>query len=169
MTLSVAALGAGCSDGLPDRTESDDGSGDAVALQATVPIPPERSTPFCVAMTELADRLENDPPPDVGAAIAEVYRELVDDVPDAIRADFFAVLAELDGQAVVPETTVADDTAVETLDPTGSTEVPVTTDDPLSDEGYSPDDTPAGRINSYVDFVCRGVVNNPGPPDTQPL
>ena len=41
--------------------------------------------------------------------------------------------------------------------------------DPFPEEGWGPEDDPALRVNAYVDFECRGVQNNPGPPATQPL
>ena len=59
-----------------------------------------------------------------------------------------------------------------------TTDVPVTTGGPgeATDataaegdgEGAPVADTPSERLAAYVDFVCRGTANNPGPPDTQP-
>lgn len=164
---ALLAVGSvACTDGLPSEGGDGESDRESSPVAATVVVPEERSTPFCSAMTDLSDRLENDPPDDVSAAIVEVYRDLVDDVPDAIRDDFAAVLADLDGQAVATATTTSVPTGSAPVASVPSSSEP---DDPLSDEGFSPDDTPAGRVNAYVDFVCRGVVNNPGPPDTQPL
>lgn len=36
------------------------------------------------------------------------------------------------------------------------------------EEGYSPSDEPATRINAYVEFACDRSDNNPGPPPTEP-
>lgn len=110
-------------------------------------------------MIDLNDRLEEDPPDDVDAEIIETYEGIVDEVPDEIRADFDAVLADLRGG---PPPSTQDVTSSTTVD------TPITSD-PLADEGRSPGDTPAERLSGYVDFVCRSVENNPGPPATQPL
>jgi hypothetical protein len=177
VVIGLAASTA-CTDGLPSSGAPDATEPVAEVVAATVVPPPERTTPFCTAMTELSDRLDDDPPDDVAAEILEVYRGIVDEVPDVIRDDFLAVIADLADEGVTG-TTDTGTTEVGTTD-TGTTDVgttgrastpPVSSvpDDPLPDEGFGPDDTPAGRVNSYVDFVCRGVVNNPGPPDTQPL
>lgn len=128
-------------------------------------------------MIDLADQLENDPPDDIEAEIIETYAGILDEVPDAIREDFDAVLADLRGQPV-PDASDADaDTAEDapgtTFDPgppaTDATGATVPSGDPFFDEGYDPDDSPALRLNAYVDFECRDVANNPGPPATQPL
>ncbi|MGA1555352.1 MAG: hypothetical protein ACO4AY_04915, partial [Ilumatobacteraceae bacterium] len=76
-----------------------------------------------------------------------------------------AVIADLEGVDRPVATTRVPDPSV----PDQSVPDQSVPDDPLPDEGFSPDETPAGRVNAYVGFVCRGVVNNPGPPDTQPL
>lgn len=164
---------AGCT---PFGDTSEDGADAPPATEppATVTIPPVRLTPFCQAMIELADQLETDPPDDVAAAIIEVYESIDAEVPDAIRTDFDAVLADLRGEAVpVPSTDPSAVASTTTLDPgppvtnaAGSTLPP---GDPYFEEGYDPDDSPALRVNAYVDFECRDVANNPGPPPTQPL
>lgn len=158
-------------------SEEDDGVALAEQPSATVTIPPTRLTPFCQAMIDLADRLENDPPDDIEAEIIETYEGIVDEVPEAIRGDFDAVLADLRGEPV-PDTSgadadTADDVPTTTFDPgppvTDQTGATVPAGDPFFDEGYDPEETPALRLNAYVDFACRDVANNPGPPATQPL
>ncbi len=39
---------------------------------------------------------------------------------------------------------------------------------PVVDEFFLPNATPAERLSDYVDFTCRGRLNNPGPPATAP-
>lgn len=164
---------------------------DSTPIVGEVTVPQERSTPFCEAMIDVADRLVTDPPDDVGAFIIETYESVLDDVPAEIRPDFDYVLADLKGEPLPPlpdpivrETTVPPPT----VDPASTTEPvatppptppPVTdatgsvvgtapTTEPGVDEFNRPDDTPAERLNDYVDFTCRGTLNNPGPPPTAP-
>jgi hypothetical protein len=146
-------------------------SGDTVEPQTQVPsvtIPAERLTPFCQAMIDLSDRLETDPPDDATALIVSVYEDISDEVPVEILDDFDAVLTALrDGSAAsVPVAVTSDAPSPSTPDEGPS---PVATGDEFFDEGYSPDEDPATRLNDYVDFACRDSVNNPGPPATQPL
>lgn len=166
VTLSVV----GCTPG----ATSSEGDGEASTDQppaATVTIPPARRSPFCQAMIELDERLLDTPPDEVEAEIIAAYEQIEDEVPDEIRDDFTAVLADLRGEQ--PSTTSAAPTSA----PTTVADAPVTVDagsgvppgDPFFDEGYDPDDDPALRLNAYVDFECRDVANNPGPPPTQPL
>lgn len=168
----LGAVLAGCTPfgGSPDEEEA--APGDRPAL--TVTVPAVRLTPFCRAMIDLADRLESDPPDDPEAVIVDTYQEIEDEVPDAIREDFDAVLAALRGDA--PAATKPDDAtgaATTSFDPgppaTDESGATLPPGDPFFDEGYDPDDSPALRLNAYVDFECRGVANNPGPPPTQPL
>lgn len=172
----ASLVAAGCTS-FGSSSEEDDSVAPAEQPSATVTIPPTRLTPFCQTMIDLADQLENDPPDDIEAEIIETYAGILDEVPDAIRGDFDAVLADLRGQPV-PDASDADaDTAEDapttTFDPgppvTDETGATVPSGDPFFDEGYDPDDTPALRLNAYVDFECRDVANNPGPPATQPL
>lgn len=146
-------------------------SGDTVGPQPPVPsvtIPAERLTPFCQAMIDLSDRLETDPPDDATALIVSVYEDISDQVPVEIVDDFDAVLTALrDGSAAsVPVPVTSEATSDSTADQASS---PLATGDEFFDEGYSPADDPATRLNDYVDFTCRDSVNNPGPPATQPL
>lgn len=168
--MVVAALAVtGCTQ-FGASPDADDPDGPAAGPAATVAIPPVRLTPFCQAMIDLADRLERDPPDDVQAAILDTYESITDDVPDAIRTDFDAVLADLQGRPL-PSDPTSDVTPASTIDPgppaTDETGEPV--GDPFFDEGFAPEETPALRLNAYVDFECRDVANNPGPPPTQPL
>lgn len=147
---------AACTSGLTSAPEATDP--DAPDRPVVAPLEPVGTTPFCRAMTDLADRLENDPPDDVAAAIIDVYEDMLDVVPDVVRPDLMAVLADLRGEA--PGTGTTPGSTPGSSLPEG---------DPLPDEGWRPDDSPAGRLNAYVEFECRAVVNNPGPPPTQPL
>lgn len=172
--LLLLAL-AGCTPGATSTDDDEDVVADAPP-EATVTIPPVRLTPFCQAMIDLADRLEDDPPDDIRAEIVATYESIEAEVPDAIRDDFDAVLAELRGQQV-PRPTDDPDDATTSAPTTSVTGPPVTDDtgatvpqgDPFFDEGYGPEDEPELRLNAYVDFECRSVANNPGPPATQPL
>ena len=157
--IAVAVLAAACT---PGGTSSDGDEEDATTGQlpsVTVTIPPSRLTPFCQAMIDLNERLENDPPDDVEAEIIDTYEGILGEVPAEIRTDFDAVLADLRGEA--PASTGDPDA------PTTSLGTP--TSDPLADEGRAPGDDPAERLSAYVDFACRSIENNPGPPATQPL
>lgn len=153
--------------------------------------PAERLSAFCQSMNDISDRLDSDPPDDSVTFVLESYRSLLDEVPDAIALDFAAVIADLEGNPIsVPvsdstgpttgevtsssslsaDTTLPADPVVDAPDgsATASTALPIEGDE-LPDEGYSPGDTPAERVNSYVAFVCRDTANNPGPPATEPL
>ena len=134
----------------------------------TVAIPPERLTPFCQAMNDLSDRLENDPPSDINGLIVETYTEIADQVPGEIANEFAAVLAGLQGGPlpVPPVDTVDPATPTDATGPGDSLSLE---DDELPDEGYLPGDDPAERVNAYVEFTCRDSQNNPGPPATQPF
>ena len=175
VVLASVAI-AGCTS-FGSSSDEDDGVAPAEQPAATVTIPPTRLTPFCQAMIDLADQLENDPPDDIEAEIIETYEGIVDEVPEAIRGDFDAVLADLRGQPVPatsdPTADAAEEAPATTFDPgppvTDETGATVPAGDPFFDEGYDPEETPALRLNAYVDFECRDVANNPGPPPTQPL
>ena len=159
-----------CTPGATSSDDEADGSVDEGQPVATVTIPPVRLTPFCQAMIDLADRLEQDPPDDIAAEIIEAYEEIAPEVPEAIRGDFDAVLADLRVDA--PPTTTEPDTPTTPPappDPPNTDGGTLPPGDAFFDEGYDPDDDPALRLNAYVDFECRDVANNPGPPPTQPL
>jgi hypothetical protein len=162
-----------------------------VAIVPEQTVPAARLSVFCQSMNDINERLDSDPPEDSVTFVLENYRSLLDEVPDAIALDFAAVIADLEGNPIsVP---VSDSSAPTTGEATSSTSLPAdatlpadtvadATDDgatastalaiegdELPDEGYSPGDTPAERVNSYVAFVCRDTANNPGPPATEPL
>jgi hypothetical protein len=154
----VAVLLAGCSsddDAAPGTTLDDSES-----LQ-TVAIPPERMSPFCEAIRDLQDRLDAaDPDDDTGQMIIDTYSSIVDDVPDEIRDDFLSVLAALQADPSGEATTT---TRASTL-PESTT---VTTVEDF-EEGYTPDDSAALRLNAYLTTTCKATQNNPGPSPTQP-
>jgi hypothetical protein len=93
---AVAALGlAAC-----DVFDSDDAANSTATATESPPeirvtVPPSRLTPFCQAIIDLRDEIQNDPPADTRARIIEVYERIVDDAPADIRDDFVAVLASL--------------------------------------------------------------------------
>jgi hypothetical protein len=154
-------LAAGC-------TPTGNGSGDDDAddgIDVPVPsvtAPPTRLTPFCQAMLELDGALPDDPAIDTREQILEAYRAAQPLVPEAIAAEFVAVIEALE-TGTAP---LAADVPATTLPAT--TEASVVTGDRFFEEGYLPDDNPAVRVNEYIDFACRGTQNNPGPPATQP-
>ncbi len=120
----------------------------------TVEIPESRLSPFCQAMAELSAKLD-DPEVDAAAAILETYRSVRDEVPAEIRDDFEAVLDSLDDDMTQPQDTVAPNAP------------PQAGEDGFSEEYLQPD-TPAGRLNAYIEQTCWGIDNNPGPPGTAP-
>jgi hypothetical protein len=161
-SLLALTLLAGCSS--DDETATDSTLADTGQVR-TVAVPPERQTPFCQAFAELDERIADLPEgADAGELIIDTYASIVDDVPPEIRDDFLTVLAAL--QAAATEGSVAaSSTSTST---TTTTAAPVTTLEDF-EEGYTPDDSPALRLNAYVQFACRDGQNNPGPPDTEPL
>jgi hypothetical protein len=173
LAVALALVGvalAGCVGG--GGGAADGGSGTGGAPIPSVTIPPERLTPFCQAMIDLADRLQTDPPDDVTGLIIATYERIAADVPIPIADDFTAVLAALQAGATVttPSTgTAAPVTTPVSPDVTGGGSTPGGSVDDFFDEGYSPGDDPATRLNTFVDFTCRDSINNPGPPATQPL
>ena len=163
--MAVLALAAGCNSGEREPEAGTTGDDGAIAPSLSVTIPPERMTPFCQAMIELTDEIQNDPPADVRGRIVEVYESIADDVPPEIRDDFLTVLARL--QAGETASTVATAAPYVTSVVAGSVD-PSDTTNPLVDEGYDPDDDPTTRLSEYVRFACRDNANNPGPEATQP-
>lgn len=161
--LLAAAIAGGCS--------SDDDPPDGSAVERTepartVPVPPERQTPFCEAINELNVRVEEaDPGTDTREMIIDTYASIVDEVPAEIRDDFLAVLAQLQAG---PTSTVATPATTASPDSTGPPSTVTTTIEDF-EEGYTPDDNPALRLNAYIQFACTDSQNNPGPPETQPM
>ncbi len=172
VALGVGLLSAACtpdgSGGTGESTEPE-----AVAEpEISVTVPPERLTPFCEAMIDLSDELRSGSAGDTDDLIISTYRSIQADVPLEIAADFDLVLSALEAglpsptdppiEATTPTTTSASDPTA-----SGAPGEAVAGEGSV-DEGFSPDSSPAERINSYVDFDCRGTENNPGPPATQP-
>ncbi len=157
--------------GLATATSACTGDDDDTAPSAADPQPPNdtgptttslRTSEFCTGMIDLAERLDGaDATDDTAAMIRSTYADLDPVVPVVIRPDFDAVrallVAEADGES--PTTT---DAPVATSSPSDVTAAAG------DGEGASVADTPSERLAAYVDFVCRGIANNPGPPDTQP-
>jgi len=156
--LAIALIGCSPDEGAgPDSTLADPGQ------LRTVAIPPERLTPFCQGIADLDDRLAEVPAGgDTAEIIIDAYSAIVDDVPPEIRDDFLTVLAGLQ-----EGTTVLAGAASSSTSSTTTVVAPGTTLEDF-EEGYTPDDSPALRLNAYVQFVCRDGQNNPGPPDTEP-
>ena len=116
------------------------------------------------------------------AEVAERYEAIVDLVPDSLRVDLILVIAGLRSEAVdIPEREIVMEettTTRPTVDPDQTSAVaPTTTErvdvDPevLEALDKEPDAEgrpipllPVERIAAYVDEVCRGTSNNPGPP-----
>ncbi len=172
MTIIALALATACSSDGDDGAPAD-ADGPPVP---SVTVPPERLTPFCEAMIELADRIESDPPDDLGELILAAYLDILDEVPPEIENEFRAVIADLQDGEPAPTTTTS--TATSTSSGTPSTSTPAdgtatgSTSLPLEDfdaEGRLPGDSPSERVSDYVLFTCRGSDNNPGPPPTEPL
>lgn len=167
--VALATAASGCSSGGDGSTGDRPGGGPL----PSVSVPPERLTPFCEAMIELADRLETDPPDDAGPVILEAYLQIVDDVPPAIESEFRAVIAELQGDApptTTGTTSTTTSTTISTTTEPGSTAAPsVPGVEDFDAEGRLPGESPSERVSDYVLFACRDSDNNPGPPATEPL
>ena len=116
------------------------------------------------------------------AEVAERYEAIVDLVPDSLRVDLILVIAGLRSEAVdIPEREIV-------MEETTTTRPPVDPDQTSADaqtttkrvdvdpevlealdtepdaEGRPIPLLPVERIAAYVDEVCRGTSNNPGPP-----
>ena len=174
LAAAVVVL-AGCIGG---DDESDDATEASVPEEPVSTAPPERETPFCSTMIEVSERLTTDPPPDATAFVVESYEAVLADVPAEILPDFEYVLADLRGEPlpalpepVAPPSTAVTDPPATSAPAAGGTagdgSAPANTE-PVVDEFFLPDDTPAERLSDYVDFNCRGNLNNPGPPATPP-
>ena len=108
--------------------------------------------------------------------IATRYSEIVALVPEELRGDLETVIAGLRAEVevtpsreLVMDTTSTSETANPTLaaDPGASDvapEVLTALDGEPDAEGRAPDLLPVDRIAAYVEDICRGVANNPGPP-----
>ena len=161
VVLALAGTATACTG---DDPESPALPTDAPAPSNTGPTTTSvRSTPFCVGMIELGERLEQaDDDDDIATMIRSTYADLADVVPDEIRADFEAVRQLLVDRA---DTTSA-----------ASTGPPPPTTDDVSDataaegdgEGAAISTSPSERLTDYVELMCRSTANNPGPPETEP-
>ena len=155
---------------IPSGADDEPDEAIPVVPSGTVAIPPERLTPFCQAMIDLSETLETDPPDDIDALIVETYTDIVDDVPVEISNVFNAVLANLLDNPVPTTTGSSTTTPAATSGDGSAPESSLSREgDDFFAEGYLPGDDPAERLNAYVDFECRDIQNNPGPPATQPL
>ena len=175
MTVVASAVAmAACTnvDG-PDAAVS---TTEPVAQVPEVTVPPTRLTPFCQAMIDLDEALPIDQTVDTRRQVLEAYRAALPVVPAEIEEQFRAVIADLDDGVTVslpspgeltPGTTGPPITLPLTTDAAGPTTLP-TEEELAPEEGFTPDDDPAAQVNAYIDFACRGTVNNPGPAATVP-
>ena len=181
IVLLTVAFAAACTETGASETTG------TTAPEAIVPLvtePAVRSTPFCRQMIALDEALPSDPAVDTSGQVLDAYRAALPDVPAEIEVEFRAVIEALETGTVatVPGATVdtvaPDDLGgpAETLAPdatlppppqSGATTLP-SEEQLVPEEGWLPDQEPAARVNAYIDFACRGTVNNPGPPATEP-
>jgi len=117
---------------------------------------------YRLEMVALDDRLAEGST-DSGDLIHDTYLNLVDVVPPEIALEFRTVLANL--QAPPPSVST---TSIAPFITAPHRDSVTTTVAPFDGEGYLPSDSPEERISDYLDTVCRGVANNPGPPPTVP-
>jgi hypothetical protein len=190
---ATAISGTACT---PERGDSDADA--TVASTLAVPVvtpPPERQTPFCQIMLDLDESLPADPTIDVTNEVLEAYREALPVAPPEIADELEAIIVGLDtGTEPVVTSTIPGDIPGGEIDDEGSTETEPSTgadattpgtflpptagpvsslaapspEEAFDEEGYRPDDDPAVRLAEFVDFACRDIINNPGPPPTQP-
>jgi hypothetical protein len=163
--VAVLALSASCSSNDDAQSDSTDVTSGPVR---TVPVPPERQSPFCKAISTLDDQLNAAASgTDTTLMIIDAYTKMVDDVPADIKNEFMSVLAALQADPSGAEATLptTPETAVTTPPPSVDA---ASTTTPGVDEGYLPDDDASSRLNAYIQFACRDNQNNPGPSDTQP-
>lgn len=122
--------------------------------------PPARQTDFCQIMLDLHEQFPEDQPiSDADAdAILAAYREALEVAPSEVAPDLEAVIAATDDGTDVTDPTTTPPSTIGTE----------STEADFLDREYTPGDNPAIRLNDYVDLTCRGNLNNPGPPPTQP-
>jgi hypothetical protein len=174
MAVLLAGLLAACDFTFGEN--ADDATADDSADEIATPVVTQPPSPFCVAVDELERRIDESSTDSDRAIIVEAYTEMLDLVPPEVRPDFEAVLAELRGGSAATVPTTAPIASVDLDAPTGADGTSDTTEATGStvagtqvfEEGYTPEETPAGRIGAYVDFACDRSENNPGPPPTQP-
>lgn len=162
--LGVVVLGACTQTGTPDADDTTEVVDEATPISVTIPA--ERTTPFCAALIELNSRLVTEQDIDADALIIETYRSILPEVPAEIETEFLAVLVELEtGETLPTQPPVTQPDLPPATDPeTGATLV--APEDTI--EYFFPSPTPSQRVNQYVEFACRDVTNNPGPPPTVP-
>ena len=134
------------------------------AAASTVPTSEPCATLLAVDDPETGTLTENE--------IAIRYEAIVELVPEALRSDLEVVIAALRSESV---TSVARELVVESTTTIVTEELGVTIegiapevlaalDNEPDAEGRTPELSPVDRIAAYVEEICRGVVNNPGPP-----
>ena len=180
IVLLTVLAAAACTETGPSETT--DTTEPEIAVPA-VTEPAIRLTPFCQQMIALDAALPGDPAIDTSEQVLEAYRAALPDVPREIEAEFRAVIAALETGTVAtvpgatdstlspddlggPAQTLAPDATLPPP-PSGATTLP-SEEQLAAEEGWLPDEEPAARVNAYIDFACRGTVNNPGPPATEP-
>lgn len=141
----LAVVSAGCMDGSSPASPTTT----TVALPPGVTPTPGPESPFCTGVNGVLDRLENDPPDDVPAYLAETYQELLGVAPAEMVPVLEALIATNGGGPSV-ETTLPDGTVPDNVTPT----VIVA--------------SAADRLTDYFDAHCSRVAANPGPADTVP-
>lgn len=178
--IALLLATAGCS-----LVEEEELREPSIVTVAPLPSGDDPSAPDSTVPTEepCATLLAVDDPANDSLADADVadrYEAIVDLVPESIRIDLIVIIAGLRAEPLeIPEREVIADPAVST-----------TTVNTTADTEHSPEDgpidvppevlealdtepdaegrpiplLPVERVAAYVDSVCRGTTNNPGPP-----
>ncbi len=121
--------------------------------------PPEIAVEFAAVLDELETGVPATLPP--GSVVLPPIT-----VPPTITISPPASAPDL-SEPTTPTTPPSSTSATENAAPT-STFAPPEEGETFLEEGYLPDETPAQRVNDYIDASCRNTLNNPGPPATQP-
>jgi len=178
--IALLLATAGCS-----LVEEEELREPSIVTVAPLPSGDDPSAPDSTVPTEepCATLLAVDDPANDSLADADVadrYEAIVDLVPESIRIDLIMVVAGLRAEEFeIPERVLVMDTdaTATTLDtsndtqaqPDGETldippEVLEALDTEPDAEGRPIPLLPVERVAAYVDSVCRGTTNNPGPP-----
>jgi len=178
--IALLLATAGCS-----LVEEEELREPSIVTVAPLPSGDDPSAPDSTVPTEepCATLLAVDDPANDSLADADVadrYEAIVDLVPESIRIDLIVIIAGLRAEELeVPERVLVMDTdaTATTLDtsndtqaqPDGETldippEVLEALDTEPDAEGRPIPLLPVERVAAYVDSVCRGTTNNPGPP-----
>lgn len=144
-------------------------------VQPPSPTSPE-ATPSTVPTSEPCATLLAVDDPETGtlteSEIAARYEAIVELVPEALRSDLEVVIAALRSESVTSiarelvlesTTTIVNEESGDTIEGIAP-EVLAALDNEPDAEGRTPELSPVDRIAAYVEEICRGVVNNPGPP-----